>query len=57
MTNEAHSTELAITISYPTSASGIMFLLKTPKELQYLSYPAVLAERVRIPCLWSIVTV
>ena len=34
---EAFSAELAITISYPTRASGIIVLLRTPKELQYLS--------------------
>ena len=40
-----HSAELAITISYPTSASEIIIiLLKTPKELQYLSSPTVLAD-------------
>ena len=35
---------MAITISYPTSASEIIVLLKIPKELQYLSSPAVLAD-------------
>ena len=30
--NEAHSAELAIIISYPTSASGIIVLLKTPTK-------------------------
>ena len=37
--NEARSAELAIIISYPTSASGIIVLLKTPpkykKKLDY----------------------
>ena len=32
--NEAHSAELAINISYPTSASGITVLLKTPTKYQ-----------------------
>ena len=31
--NETHSTELAIIISYPTRASGIIILLKTPPRL------------------------
>ena len=31
--NEAHSAELAIIISYPTSASGIIVLLKTPTKI------------------------
>ena len=31
--NEAHSAELAIIISYPTSASGITVLLKRPQNL------------------------
>ena len=30
--NETRSAELAIIISYPTSASGVIVLLKTPKE-------------------------
>ena len=30
--NEARSSELAIIISYPTSASGIIVLLKTPTK-------------------------
>ena len=30
--NEAHGTELAITISYPTSASGITVLIKAPTK-------------------------
>ena len=32
MANEARSAELAIIISYPTSASGIIVLLKTIKK-------------------------
>jgi len=31
-TNEARSAELAIIISYQTSASGIIVLLKTPQD-------------------------
>ena len=34
--NEARSTELAIIISYPTSASGITVLLKTPTKFREL---------------------
>ena len=34
--NEARSTELAIIISYPTSASGIIVLLKTPTKFREL---------------------
>ena len=33
MTNEARSAELAIIISYPTSASGIIVLLKNNPEI------------------------
>ena len=40
----ARCAELALAISYPTSASGIIVLLKTPKELQYLRFLAVLAD-------------
>ena len=36
--NEAHSAELAIIISYPTSASGIIVLLKTPPKYRKLDY-------------------
>ena len=36
--NEARSTELAIIISYPTSASGIIVLLKTPPKYRKLDY-------------------
>ena len=36
------SAEVAITISYPESASVINLLLKAPKELQYLSSTAVI---------------
>ena len=30
--NEARSAELTVIVSYPTSASGIIVLLKTPKK-------------------------
>ncbi len=46
---------LAITISYPTSASGIIVLLKTPKELQYSSSPAIFVDAHWLPNLWSMV--
>ena len=36
--NEAHSAELAIIISYPTSASGIIVLLKTAPKYKRLDY-------------------
>ena len=35
--NEARSAELAIIISYPTSASGIIVLLKTPPKYREFS--------------------
>ena len=35
---------MALTISYPTGASGIIVLLKTTKELNYLSSSAVLTD-------------
>ena len=38
MANEARSAELAIIISYPTSASGINVLLKTPPKYRKLDY-------------------
>ena len=38
MANEARSAELAIIISYPTSASGIIVLLKTPPKYRKLDY-------------------
>ena len=38
MANEAGSAELAIIISYPTSASGIIVLLKTPPKYRKLNY-------------------
>ncbi len=46
---------MAITISYPTSASGIIILLKTPKELQYLSSPADFVDTYQLLYLWSMV--
>ena len=36
--NEAHSAGLAIIISYPTRASGIIVLLKTPPKHRKLSF-------------------
>ena len=36
--NEARSAELAIIISYPTSASGIIVLLKTPTKSVFAGY-------------------
>ena len=36
--NEVRSAELAIIISYPTSASGIIVLLKTPPKYRKLDY-------------------
>ena len=36
MANEARSAELAIIISYPTSASRIIVLLKTPPKYRKL---------------------
>ncbi len=53
--NKARSAKLAITISYPTSASEIIVILKTPKELQYLSSPAIFVDVYRLPNLWSMV--
>ena len=38
-TIEARSAELAIIISYPTSASGIIVLLKTPTKYRELFPP------------------
>ena len=35
--NEVSSAELAIIISYPTSASGIIVLLKTPRKYREFS--------------------
>ena len=35
--NEARSTDLAIIISYPTSVSGIIVLLKTPTKSRWIS--------------------
>ena len=42
MANEARSSELAITISYPTRASGITVLLKTPTKFREL-FPTLFA--------------
>ena len=41
--NEARSTELAIIISYPTSASGITVLLKTPTRFREL-FPTLIVK-------------
>ena len=38
------SAELAIVISYPTSASGIIVLLKTPKKYREI-YPTLLLKK------------
>ena len=38
MANEERSAELAIIISYPTSANGIIVLLKTPPKYRKLDY-------------------
>ena len=38
LANEARSAEVAIIISYPTSASGIIVLLKTPPKNKELDY-------------------
>ena len=38
MANETRSAELAIIISYPTSASGIIVLLKTTPKYRKLDY-------------------
>ncbi len=35
--------------------SGIIVLLKTPKELQYLSSPAIFIDAYWLPNLWSMV--
>ena len=37
MANDARSAELAIIISYPTSESGIIVLLKTPTKSRWIS--------------------
>ena len=41
MANEARWTELVIIISYPTSARGIIALLKTPQNIYILLYVLV----------------
>ena len=53
MAKEARSAKLAITISYPTSSSGIIVLLKISKELQYLSSPA-LSSLTRTPSIFLV---
>ncbi len=44
MVDSQRGAELAITISYSTSASAIIVLLKAPKKLQCLDSSAVLAD-------------
>ena len=39
-TQRARSAELAMTISHPTSASGIIVLLKTPKRIAIFELPS-----------------
>ena len=38
MSQDSRSAELAIIISYPTSAGGIIVLLKTPPKYRKLDY-------------------
>ena len=64
MANEARRAELAINISYPTSASGIIVLLKTPTKCREF-FPTLfvkttdfqlvfyLSRRVQLPYLES----
>ena len=58
--NETRSTELAVIISYPTSASGIIILLKTPTKYRecfptlFVNQPIfilflILSRRVQLP--------
>ena len=42
----ARSAELAIMTSYPTSASGIIVLLKTPKRIPIFELPSCFCQRV-----------
>ena len=52
--NKARSAELAIIISYPTSASGIIVLLKTPPKYRKLDYnknKKAQKSRICLPCL------
>ena len=44
--------ELAIRISYPTSASGITVLLKTPKRISIFELPAVFVDAYDICGQW-----
>ena len=48
MVDSHQGAELAIMISYSTNASEIIVLLKRPKEVQYLSSPAVFADAYRL---------
>ena len=43
LANEVHSAKLAIIISYPTSAGGILVLLKTPTKYQEF-FPTLFVE-------------
>ena len=51
------SAEWGITILDPTSASGIIVLLKTPKELQYVRSMTLLADfyTYHIPIIYDLV--
>ena len=56
---EAHSAELAIIISYPTSTSGIIVLLKTPPKYRKLDYnknekAQVVYQLINHRNLWSV---
>ena len=66
--NEARRAELAMIISYPTSASGVIVLLKTPtkyreffptlfakKKKKIFSLFLILTRRVQLPYLESMV--
>ena len=46
--NEARSAELAIIISYPTSASGIIVLLKTPTKYRKF-FPTLFVKTADFP--------
>ena len=47
--------ELAITILYPTSASGIILLLKTPKIIAIFELPSCFIDAYQLRYLWSMV--
>ena len=48
MTNDA---ELATNMSYPTSASGIIVLLKTPKEIPQNRLQSLRKTRAHVTCI------